>query len=98
MVFCQTPVAISPSPPDNRWHDWPGGGRARRRRRRRIGRDGHVQIRRGAHRSVRQLETAIKAYLDITNQSPRPFVWTKTPDEILASVARFCARTSESGH
>jgi transposase len=56
------------------------------------------QIRRGTHRSVRQLETAIKAYLEITNQSPRPFVWTKTADEILASVARFCARTSESGH
>ena len=56
------------------------------------------QIRRGAHRSVRQLETAIKAYLEITNQSPRPFVWTKTADEILASVARFCARTSETGH
>jgi transposase len=56
------------------------------------------QIRRGTHRSVRQLEAAIKAYLEITNQSPRPFVWTKTADEILASVARFCARTSESGH
>jgi transposase len=56
------------------------------------------QIRRGAHRSVRELETAIKFYLDITNQAPKPFVWTKTADEILASVARFCARTSESGH
>ena len=56
------------------------------------------QIRRGAHRSVRELETAIKSYLDITNQAPKPFVWTKTADEILASVARFCARTSESGH
>jgi transposase len=56
------------------------------------------QIRRGAHRSVRELETAIKSYLAITNQSPKPFVWTKTADEILASVARFCARTSGSGH
>jgi transposase len=56
------------------------------------------QIRRGAHSSVRQLEAAIKAYLEITNQAPRPFVWTKTADEILASVARFCARTSEPGH
>lgn len=56
------------------------------------------QIRRGAHRSVRELEAAIKSYLEITNQSPRPFVWSKTADEILASVARFCARTSESGH
>ena len=56
------------------------------------------QLRRGAHRSVRQLETAIKAYLEVTNQAPRPFFWTKTADEILASVARFCARTSEPGH
>ena len=56
------------------------------------------QIRRSAHHSVRELETAIKTYLAITNQSPKPFVWTKTADEILASVARFCTRTSGSGH
>jgi transposase len=56
------------------------------------------QIRRATHRSVRELETSIKTYLEVTNQSPRPFVWTKTADEILASVARFCARTSETGH
>ena len=56
------------------------------------------QIRRGSHRSVRQLETAIRSYLEITNQSPKPFIWTKTADDILASVARFCTRTSGSGH
>jgi transposase len=56
------------------------------------------QIRRGVHRSVRELETAIKQYLAITNTSPKPFVWTKSADEILASVARFCARPSGSGH
>jgi transposase len=56
------------------------------------------QIRRGAHRSVRELETAIKQYLAVTNESPKPFVWTKSADEILASVARYCARTSGSGH
>jgi len=56
------------------------------------------QIRRGAHRSVRELEAAIKTYLAITNETAKPFVWTKTADEILASIARFCARTSESGH
>lgn len=55
------------------------------------------QIRRGSHRSVRQLETAIRSYLEITNQSPKPFIWTKTADDILASVARFCTRTSGSG-
>jgi transposase len=56
------------------------------------------QIRRGVHRSVRELETTIKRYLATTNASPQPFVWTKTADEILANVARFCARTSGSGH
>lgn len=56
------------------------------------------QIKRGAHRSVRELESAIKQYLAVTNKSPKPFIWTKSADEILASVARFCARTSGSGH
>lgn len=56
------------------------------------------QIRRGVHRSVRQLETAIKSYLQISNEVPKPFVWTKTADDILAAVARYCQRTSETGH
>lgn len=56
------------------------------------------QIRRGAHRSVLELESAIKNYLALNNQSPKPFHWTKTADEILASLARFCQRTSETGH
>lgn len=56
------------------------------------------QIRRSSHHSVRELEAAIKSYLAINNQAPSPFVWTKTADEILASVARFCARTLETGH
>ena len=56
------------------------------------------QIRRGVHRSTRELVTAIQRYLAITNETPRPFVWHKTADEILASVARFCQRTSNSGH
>jgi transposase len=47
------------------------------------------QIRRGVHRSVRELETAIKQYLDVSNGSPKPFVWTKSADEILDSVAGF---------
>lgn len=56
------------------------------------------QIRRGSHRSTRQLEAAIKEYLAVTNEDPKPFKWTKTADEILASVARFCKRISNSGH
>lgn len=56
------------------------------------------QIRRGVHRSTEELEAAIMRYLDITNQNPKPFVWTKTADEILASITRFVQRTSDSGH
>lgn len=56
------------------------------------------QIRRGAHRSTRELEQAIRTYLHCNNQNPKPFVWTKTADEILNSLARFCQRTSGTGH
>jgi transposase len=56
------------------------------------------QIRRGTHRSTRALEAAITQYVAINNEGPKPFVWTKTADEILESVARFCHRTSNSGH
>jgi len=56
------------------------------------------QIRRGTFRSTRQLEAAIKNYLRLYNEDPRPFVWHKTADEILESVGRFCQRTSDSRH
>jgi transposase len=56
------------------------------------------QLRRGVHRSTRDLEAAIDRYLTVYNEAPKPFVWTKTADEILASVARFCHRISDSGH
>lgn len=56
------------------------------------------QLRRGAHRSTAELEAAIHHYLDQHNKAPTPFIWTKTADEILASVARFCQRTSASRH
>jgi len=56
------------------------------------------QIRRGTHRSTRALEDTIRLYLAANNADPRPFVWVKTADEILASIARFCLRTSEAGH
>jgi transposase len=69
------------------------------------------QTRRGVHRSTAELEAAIKAYIEATNANPRPFVWTKSADDILASIKRFClatlktaktqtqiSKTSESGH
>ena len=56
------------------------------------------QIRRGVFRSTRELEDAIMRYLESSNQDPKPFIWTKTADQILASIARFCKRISNSGH
>jgi transposase len=56
------------------------------------------QLRRGVHRSTRELEAAIRAYLEHHNRHPKPFIWTKTADQILESVARFYKRTSDSGH
>jgi transposase len=53
------------------------------------------QIRRSAHRSTAELEAAIKTYLDAHNENPKPFRWTKTADDILAAVERFCQRTVE---
>lgn len=56
------------------------------------------QIRRGTARSTQELEATIIRYLAMGNEHPKPFVWTKTADEILATVARFCQRISGSGH
>jgi transposase len=51
------------------------------------------QLRRGVHRSVRALEAAIRTFIDTHNAEGTPFIWTKTADEILASIARFAQRT-----
>jgi transposase len=51
------------------------------------------QIRRGVHRSVRALQQAIREFIDAHNAAPKPFVWTKTADDILASIGRFARRT-----
>ncbi len=54
------------------------------------------QLRRGVHRSTKELEQAVLDYLDIVNQHPKPFRWTKSADEILAAIQRFCLRTLET--
>lgn len=52
------------------------------------------RIRRGVFRSVRELETAIREYIDVHNDDPKPFVWTRTADQILDSIARYARRTA----
>ena len=56
------------------------------------------QLRRGVHQSSSDLEAAVYRYMETTNRDPKPFIWTKTADGILANVARFCKRTLEAGH
>jgi transposase len=68
-------------------------------------------IRRGVHRTTEALEKSIREYIRVHNEDPKPFVWTKSADEIIASVARHCQRqldlyrdapdkidTADSGH
>jgi len=50
-------------------------------------------LRRGVHRSVKELVSAINVYLTANNKTPKPFTWVKTADQILASIERFCLIT-----
>ncbi|WP_376770406.1 IS630 family transposase [Methylorubrum rhodinum] len=54
------------------------------------------QLQRGVFETTDNPERAIHAYINQTNAEPKPFVWTKSADDILASVKRFCQRTSNS--
>src|SRR3982751_6352817 len=56
------------------------------------------KIRRGGHHSVQSLETDIRTWIADWNSNPRPFIWTKTAEEILESLARFCSRISGAAH
>jgi transposase len=56
------------------------------------------QIKRGTHRSTRELETAIRRFIETNNDAPKPFVWTKTADVIFEKLHNYCSRTSDSGH
>jgi transposase len=55
-------------------------------------------LKRGTHRSVAELTSSIQAWIDTWNQDPRPFVWTKTADEILDTIAAYCQRINDSRH
>jgi transposase len=55
-------------------------------------------LRRGTHRSVGELTASIQSWIDTWNQEPRPFVWTKTADQILENITRYLQRISNSGH
>jgi transposase len=56
------------------------------------------KLRRSAHRSVTELEDDIRKWINEWNKDPKPFVWTKTADEILETLAAYCGLISDSGH
>jgi hypothetical protein len=55
-------------------------------------------IRRGAHKSVQALEKDIRTWIVHWNEDPKPFVWKKSAEEIVDSLARYLQRTSGAGH
>ena len=55
-------------------------------------------IRRGTHRSTRELTESIQHWTDNWNRDPKPFTWHKTADEILNNLASYLQRIPDSGH
>jgi transposase len=55
-------------------------------------------IRRGVHRSVRELNADIRAWLESWNEHPRPFAWTKSADQILDAIHAYTTRINDSRH
>jgi hypothetical protein len=56
------------------------------------------KLRRGTHRSVRELNKDIRDWTRHWNENHRPYVWTKTADQILNTLAAYCQRITDSGH
>jgi transposase len=56
------------------------------------------KLRRSAHRTVTELETDIRKWINEWNKDPKPFIWTKSADEILDTLAAYCERINDSGH
>jgi transposase len=56
------------------------------------------KLRRGAHRSVAELNADINDWIDHWNENPTPYVWVKTTEEILDSLATYCNKINASGH
>jgi hypothetical protein len=56
------------------------------------------KLRRGADKSTRQLNQDIRAWIETWNDDPNPYVWTKTADQILESIKRYCTTINDSGH
>ncbi len=56
------------------------------------------KLKRGTHRSVAELNKDIRDWTAHWNENPRPYIWTKTAEQILNTLATYCERTTDSGH
>jgi len=56
------------------------------------------KLRRGAHRTVRELNADIRAWIETWNDDPKPYVWTKTADQILDNLTQYLNRINDSRH
>jgi transposase len=56
------------------------------------------KLRRSTHRSLIELERDVRIWINECNNDPKPFIWTKTADEILDTLAAYCLRISDSQH
>lgn len=56
------------------------------------------RIRRGVFRSLAELEQAIREYLEVHNENPKPFTWTASADQVLGKIGRLCKKINDSGH
>jgi hypothetical protein len=56
------------------------------------------KLRRSAHHSITELEADIRKWINEWNTNPRPFVWTKTADQIFDTLAAYCTRINDSRH
>jgi hypothetical protein len=54
------------------------------------------KLRRSAHHSVVELEADVRRWINEWNANPKPFVWTKTPDQILDTLTAYCHRINDS--
>lgn len=55
-------------------------------------------LQRSDHRSVQALEKDLRAWVKAWNENPQPFIWTKTAEDILSSIARYLKRINGAGH
>jgi len=56
----------------------------------------HKKLRRGVHTSTSQLEADIRSFIELHNENPKPCKWTKSADEILSAVKRFCQKAERT--